>query len=243
MAIMNRGAWFIGGGTYTPILRGTNGQDLESDSDNLGWACFAWKYALVKNGFRGEMVLDSPVLGDAARTQIKNFQKAHSLAVDGSIGPHTGERLLRIYFQEAEQNAFEMPAGTYWQIGAQESNFDLGAIGWSDTNDRGPVQTHIYVVNGVPNLTLSQAIRPAYSIPRLGAQISRMRENFDLDTAVASWNVGEGGAEWWYKAGKPISGSPSWWDEEKYGSLAARCWKYITDVRKHEVPSDYYPNV
>jgi len=232
MAITRKGAWFLPGDAYTPVLRGTNGQSVASDSDNLGWACFAWKYALLKNGYRGEMILDSPVLGDAARTQIEKFQGDHNLKFDGSIGPITGERLLRIYFQEAEQRTFELPAGTLWQIGAQESNFDTGAIGFIDPGDRGPVQKHIFP-GGV---SLSQAIRPAYSIEILRSQIERVRNLFDLETAVVSWSVGEGGAEWWFKNGKPTSGG-----QDIFGfDVGARAWKYLQDVHSHTLPSDYF---
>lgn len=229
MTEIARGAW-VGGG-YAAVLRGSSGDDLASGSDNLGWACFAWKYALAKNGHRGAMVLDTPVLGDAARTQVKAFQAARGIGSDGVIGPRTGELLLRAYFMEAELNA-GLPLGTVWQIGALESNFDVGAVGFVDANDRGPVQTHIY--ESPRTLTLGQAIRPAWSIPRAASRVARVAKATDLDTGVASWNVGEGGAEWVFDHGKPASGSPDWWHGAE--DLSERYWRYLELVRGRACP-------
>lgn len=242
MGLTYKGAWYLHG--YKAPLEGTLGNGLASDSDMLGWAVRSWKYALYKNGYRGAMVLDTPVLGDAARHQIIKFQQAHGLGADGIIGPHTGERLLRVYFQE-EEHRYHLPVGLCWQIAAQESGFDLGAVGSQDSNDRGVVQLHIYVVGGVPNLTIAQAVRPAYAVARCAAQMARIAAacDGDYDTAVVSWNCGEGGAEWWHAAGKPAEGSPGWWDEAKYGSLAARCWRYLHDVHSHTLPPGYAPGV
>lgn len=235
-----KGAWYLPGGGYKAVLRGELGNDLASDAAMLGWACRSWKYALHKQGYTGSMILDAPYFGDAARHQVVLFQQHEGLGADGIIGPRTGERLLRAYYQQAE-HVEGLPPGTVWQIGAQESNHDLGAIGWADSNDRGPVQTHIYVRNGVPNLTLGQCVRPAYAVPRCAAQVRRMADDWggDIEVGVASWNAGEGGAAWWASEGKPTDGSPSWWDEAKYGSLAVRCWKYIEDTGRHSLPGGY----
>lgn len=217
------GAWFLGG--YRHGMMGTLGQSLALDAhDNLGWTLRSWKYELDYNGFRGRMILDNPVLGDAAVRQVVEFQRSRGLADDGVIGPHTGRELLKKRIADWAYG-YRVPQIDLDGIVRHESGYDLGAIGYVDHDDRGVTQKHIYAGGSV---NLSQAIRPALALPRLAAQLQRVALEWDEDTAVASWNVGEGGAEWWYSEGKPATGSPSWWTS---GDLAARATAYVAAVR------------
>lgn len=229
MSITKKGAWFYGG--YKPVMVGTDGQSLDSDTDNLGWACFAWKYELYFNGYQGAMVLDQPTLGDAAGTQIAKFQADNGITVSRTIGSTTGERLCRKRIRDNEK-AYSLPAGTAWQLIAQESSFDLGAIGYVDTGDRGLTQRHL---DPNSDVLLSQAIRPAWAVPRLCAHLQRVSGLCDLDTAIVSWNIGEGSAEWWFDHGKPTTGSPSWWSSS-WGDMSQRAWAYLTNVQSHNCP-------
>jgi hypothetical protein len=225
VTIAKTGAWWVDGGSYRKGQAGTLGEDVDLQSDTLGWALRSLKYELAHNGFQGEMILDSPLLGDAADHQIRLFQASRALIVDGQAGPRTLAALLAGRCAFAESGA-RLPAGTIYQIVGHESSFDLGAIGSVDYLDRGCTQKHLFAGGSV---NLSQAIRPALAIPRLASQLARIRDAFDLDTAVASWNVGEGGAEWWFKQGKSASGSPFWWTA---GDLSARIVAYLAAVRR-----------
>lgn len=219
----NVGAWFLGG--YRHGMMGTLGESLSlAAQDNLGWALRSWKYELAYNGYRDRMILDNPVLGDAAVRQVVEFQRSHGLAADGVIGPRTGRELLQRRIATASAS-YGVSSRDVDGIVRHESGYDLGAIGYVDHDDRGATQKHIYAGGSV---NLSQAIRPALAIPRLASQLQRVAREWDEDTAVASWNVGEGGAEWWYTAGKPDSGSPPWWTS---GDLAARATAYVAAVR------------
>lgn len=220
---MNTGAWFV---VYRKGLAGTLGESLDlADRDNLGWALRSWKYELDYNGYRGAMVLDTAALGDAASAEIRAFQDEHGLAADGIIGPATGRQLLGKRIRGVA-SGYGVAYAALDGIVAHESGYDLGAIGSVDHGDRGLTQQHIYPTGSI---TLSQAIRPASALPRLAAQLKRLAWEWDEDAAIASWNIGEGGAEWWWKQGKPASGSPSWWT---FGDLAARATAYVAAVRK-----------
>jgi hypothetical protein len=226
--ITHKGAWFLPGFYRTaPALVGTNGESLESDSDNLGWACFSWKYELVYNGFRGKMLLDTMTLGDAAGTQIAAFQASKGLKADRAIGPRTGKALLEKRIRDNEA-AYKLTSGDLFRVVAQESGFDLGAIGWVDQLDRGCTQKHIYAGGSV---TLSQAIRPAFAMPRLASQLQRVGEALDREAALASWNCGEGGAEWWFRNGKPSTGGPTW-----FPGLGERATAYLAALASHTPP-------
>jgi hypothetical protein len=220
---VNTGAWFLGG--YRKGLAGTLGESLDlATTDNLGWALRSWKYELAYNGFRGQMVLDLPALGGDADHQIRAFQDYAGLTADGIIGPKTGSALLQKRIR-ATSYVYGIPFFLLNGIIRYESSYDLGAIGSVDNADRGPTQQHIYPSGAV---NLSQAIRPAWAFPHLGSTLLRIRGLTDLDSAVVSWNVGEGGAEWWFQHDKPTSGSPSWWTA---GDLSARATAYLDAVR------------
>lgn len=217
------GAWFLGG--YRKGMAGTLGESLDLHAlDNLGWTLRSWKYELLYNGFRGSMVLDSPVFGEAADLMIRAFQ-AHEglLQVDGVIGPATGRALLWRRMNDTSHD-FGVPLGDIVGIVGHESSFDIGAIGERDNSDRGPTQSHCYPSGP----SLSQGIRPALALRRLASHLTQMRIAYDDDTAVVSWNVGDGGAGWWHDQGKPSAGSPSWWP---YEDLGARCTSYLAAVR------------
>jgi soluble lytic murein transglycosylase-like protein len=224
MSISERGAWWVDGGSYRKGQEGSLGEDVDVQADTLGWTLRSIKYELAFNGFQGGMILDSPLIGDAADKSIKAFQTARKLVVDGKAGQRTLAKLLEKRCNAAEAKYVLEPDICLKMVG-HESSFDPGAIGYADYLDRGCTQKHLYPGGSV---NLSQAIRPAVAIPRLAAQLARVRDLFDLDTAVASWNVGEGGAAWWFEAGKPGHGSPSWWTA---GDLSARIVAYLEAVR------------
>lgn len=224
---MIKGAWTQGG--YKHGDAGTLGEDLLSDADNRGWAIRSWKYELAYNGFRGKMILDAPSFGDAMETEVKLFQTFSKLTADGVIGPITGKELLlaRIWHVSTLFAGKDVPFhDALHGIVAHESGYDVGAVGWIDPGDRGPTQYHVVTASGAVNL--SQAIRPALAIPRLASQLDRLRRVWDIDTAIVSWNVGEGGAEWWFENGKPATGSPSWWTNPQ--PLGQRATEYLAAV-------------
>jgi putative peptidoglycan binding protein len=229
---VTRGAWLKG--HYQRGLSGTLGESMDSDSDNLGWTLRSWKYELDYNGFRGRMVLDEPSFGDAMDHEVRAFQDKQGLIVDGILGPATGRALLQQRTFSVVANMWR-PPGLLDQclrdtrgIIQHESAYDVGAIGYVDSGDRGCTQVHVYTSSG-PSINLSQAIRPALAIPRLVAQLVRLTHDYDADAAVVSWNCGEGGAQWWYENGKPTTGSPSWWPGPE--PLGQRATEYLAAVR------------
>lgn len=59
----------------------------------------------VQNALKHAGYYDGPldgVIGDAARTAIKNFQKAHHLTSDGVVGKRTWSKLSRYYYEAEE---------------------------------------------------------------------------------------------------------------------------------------------
>lgn len=180
---------------------------LSAPTDSvLGYAIVAVKKELAYNGFGHGMILDTPVIGDAADKAIRAFQNAHDLVADGIVGPFTAEALFRKRSALLE-SAKSIPAGYLCRLKTQESGNDPAAVGDVDPDDHGLIQINLRIH---PDVTLAQATDPSYCLPWGAQDLAAAFASFhDWPTALASYNVGLGGARRWLSAGKPATGGPS----------------------------------
>ncbi len=212
-----RGAWYVPHSYYTGNPRMIASEETDPKQ---AWALRSWKYELSYNRFKGGMILDSFVLGDAFDRSLRGFQDfaGGGSFVDGKLGPGTARRLLASIIGTAELTEYLEPHLLY-RLVSLESGFDLGAEGYVDPRDTGPVQANL----ALSGLNVNQAIRPHFVLPWAARHLRSARDTFqDREAAIASWNCGLGGARWWVDNGKPTSGGPTW-----FPNLAERATRYV----------------
>lgn len=163
------------------------------------YGILAIKAELVYRGFAG-MAVESTTFGRGTDRAVRKFQKIMGLAVDGIVGPNTARALFRKRVSEIEA-AFGIPDHLLCKLKSLESSNDPGATGWVDPQDRG-----LYQINEGfhPEVTDDLAFDPDYAGRWTGRALRAAFNTFkDWDVAIASHNVGTGGATEWQKAGKP----------------------------------------
>jgi soluble lytic murein transglycosylase-like protein len=114
---------------------------------------------------------------------------------------------------------------------SSESGWDAGAVGAVDDNDLGLAQ-----INGPSHTEYSEAQRldPLVAFPFV---FNYLRESLDyvsivtIDDAIASYNLGVGGATKWIKAGRPDEWDPSGRlpSDPNYSPRQVR--KYINNIK------------
>lgn len=190
------------------------------------YGAFAIKEALSYNGYTGKMNLGTPNLGGAFDHEVRAFQKAHGLSVDGQVGPHTGAALFARRFADFEQQ-YGIPNHLVCRVTHLESACDPGAVGVVDPADLGIVQINM---RAHPDVSREHAFEPEFALDYLAHTLSRAFSSLhDWDGAVASWNIGGGGASAWVAAGKPDSLFESWYVDPagKPIDLGARATRYV----------------
>jgi soluble lytic murein transglycosylase-like protein len=105
----------------------------------------------------------------------------------------------------------------------QESLWDAGAIGYLDSNDYGLAQ-----INGPahPTLTKAQRLNPSVAFQFVCDYYDNAlaKLNNNIRDAVASYNLGVGGARRWISQGRP-----QWYVPQ--GQTKARdVWQYIDSI-------------
>lgn len=188
----------------------------------------AYKGALVANGYTVGIVLALGVWGNYARDRCVQFQRAHSLADDGIVGPATAKALLR-YQVLAWEAHYGIPEHLLGKQGSLESNNHVVAQGWADSGDEGWGQIHMAYH---PDITLAQAWDPAYAIKWAAGQLWSNHANLgDYDAALAAYNVGYSTAKLWLAAGKVDHGGPVWHTPAGDVDSFTRAYTYVQAVR------------
>jgi hypothetical protein len=198
-----------------------------------GYGVLAIKEELSYNGFAGDIKLDSVGAGLQFDKQVKLFQTSHLLEVDGVVGPKTASILFLKRFKTYELQ-FHVPDQLVCKLTHLESACDPAAVGVRDPTDLGLVQIHM---PAHPSVTVEQAFSSPFSLSFLASGLSNAFSNLkDWDGAIASWNVGGGGAQAWLDAGKPTTLFVSWFrdNEGKLIDLGARATNYVNQVRSQK---------
>lgn len=191
----------------------------------IGFAMVALKKELAYNGFKGGMVLDNYVLGDAANKQIRAFQAFKFLDADGQLGPRTAKDLFRKRVKEI-QAVKGIPDDLLCKMTGLESGWDPGAIGRVDNNDHGLVQIN---APSHPDISIEEAIDPQFC---LNWAANSMASNYtklkDWDGVLAAHNLGNYYAGKWVAAGKPASGGT----QVARGDVYTLATQYVALVRR-----------
>lgn len=162
----------------------------------------------------------------ATAEAVKHFQTKYADLVDwGGIGPDTSRALLlpdllKAVRSEAKPN---LTAAVVSGLIRHESGWDAGAVGYADPTDLGLAQ-----INGPshPKMTAADRLKPmtafSFVIDYMNNALTQLDNN--LRDAIASYNLGIGGARRWIGQGRPQFYTPS-------GSDTARdVWAYIDTV-------------
>lgn len=192
------GAWEYG--PYKSVTRA-------GDDTRLAAALVAVKKELVYNGYGENVVVDSPVFGDAAANRIKEFQKDKGLKVDGQVGPTTSKELFRKRTERIEDK-YGFDRGTVGKFVTLESSWDPVAIGYADPDDHGMVQINLRIHTDV---TVAQSFDPGFALEwaakYVSASATRIVSEIDvIKAARASYNIGVEYAKRWMNAGFPSWG-------------------------------------
>lgn len=158
----------------------------------------------------GKPVNITGVFGPSTSEATKDFQETVPEKVgvaDGVVGPKTCRALflpdVKTWCEDAGFARWQLVCG----IIANESNWDPGAVGYSDQSDLGLAQ-----INGRshPTITEAERLQPLRAVTFVREYLLNSLEVFDGNErdAVASYNLGVGGARSWIKVGRPDLWTP-----------------------------------
>lgn len=209
------GAWEYNG--YHAVTRAY-------DDPRLGAALIAVKKELAYNGYGTNLVVDTPVFGDAAKNRTMDFQRDHGLTADGVIGPGTAKELFRRRINAIEDQ-YDLPQGTIGKQVLLESNFDPVAIGYADPDDTGIAQINLRIHSDV---TIDQAYDPEFALNWIAryitnSQVAITKSANVMKAARAAYNIGNVYASQWLLSDFAPSGGPLIGNEDSF----ARATNYI----------------
>jgi peptidoglycan hydrolase-like protein with peptidoglycan-binding domain len=172
------------------------------------------------------------VLGPITASAIEQFQTKIKVTVDGVIGPETSKRLVcpdmqsvvwteRLKYPGLRQITPQIVCGTI----QHESAFDAGAVGAIDDNDIGIAQ-----INGPawPDYTEAERLDPKVGFKFIYDYYRRAVNDDRINTiedAIASYNLGVGGASRWISQGRPEEYYPPNNVNPRY------VWNYIDSIK------------
>lgn len=176
-AATGRGAWSKRGNLLdkTMYVAGSSAGLASCDTQDkwaVNRAVWAAQIMLNKLGYTFEYANNPGIFGPLTDKAVRDFQAVHAAPADGILGPTTTKALLRAYVAEHER-LNGVPDRILWgQIGA-ETNWDLGAVGYTTPKDIGICQFNTYYNQ---SLSVDQMMNPTFVIP-LSAKRIRTRFN------------------------------------------------------------------
>lgn len=146
------------------------------------------------------------IFGPETDLAVRRAQEFLFLTTDGQVGPKTMKALMKPVLQRRTGIL-----GFAWEpvygILQYEGGWDPGAVGYHDQGDWGLAQINS---KSHPHISFAEAFCPSFAISFVINYISSALNALDGDlrTAVASYNLGIGGARQWVAAGRPDVWTP-----------------------------------
>lgn len=152
-------------------------------------------------------VAQDGIYGADTAAGVKSLQKAAKLTSDGVVGPVTARALLTPVADDAARRAAPSAVANDAALLVRghvsvESLWDVGAVGVSTPDDVGLGQ-----INGPSHesMSLDERLDPFVALDYVASLVASNLVAFpgDVDGAIAAYNLGQGGARTWIKAGRP----------------------------------------
>jgi hypothetical protein len=195
-------------------------------------------YQAALNRRLGRNLTLDGVLGPVTSKAIVDWQIKAKETADGAIGPKTSKSLLLwdlagVVSKNWKLYPSSLPISQTVICGliTQESGWDAGAVGYVDNRDLGLAQ-----INSAahPEYTEAQRLDPMVAFQFV---FDYLRTSLDdakietIDDAIASYNLGVGGAKKWIAAGRPDLWDPTGTspDDPNYAPRNVR--KYINTIK------------
>jgi len=240
-----RGSWSSIGGTlayktdkpgpyYKLPIVGTNyiGKKAPANANERAVVGAVKAYQTALNRRLGTNIAADGVFGPVTKSKVVAFQQKVGESADGAIGPKTSKALL---FPDLDR-IVKAELLKYPALGAitpvivcgvitQESGWDAGAVGFADERDVGLAQ-----INGEahPEWTEEQRLVPELSFKFVFDYLKMAVNDNQINTiedAIASYNLGVGGARRWISQGRPALYYPP-------GATKGRdVWGYINTIK------------
>lgn len=232
-----RGAWNLAGvggtkkykdatkpGPYYYLGTGTDRPKGDDNYFGVYRAVIAYQRALNRDG--AKLTVDG-ILGDKTSKALFDYQTKHPECGTpwGGVGPDTSKSLLLplAHSAHAQHADTRIPFDVLTGVVKTESLWDAGAVGATDPNDLGLAQ-----INGPahPDLDKYERTLPVVAFDFILDYLTNALNQLDgnIRDAIASYNLGIGGARSWIRAGRPEFWSPT------EGSTPRNVSKYIDNI-------------
>lgn len=223
-----RGAWSSVGGTlnYDGDGPGPYYRDGRRDTVDVGTyrrnaneravagAVKAYQEALTRR--IGIQLANDGVFGPVTKRAVKQFQELAGTTADGVVGPNTSKLLLfpdlrrrvNVFRSYRPKTADLLTPVLVCGVISHESNWDAGAVGYLDERDVGLAQIN---AEAHPEWSEEERLDPELSFEFVSNYLHNALIYFDLDLnlAIASYNLGLGGATTWDNKGRPNPYTPA----------------------------------
>lgn len=184
------------------VLLASGTPDLNEHA--VWFGVLAIKKALQELGYTPDTLILNGRWGPAIVEGTLAYQADNGLTQDGIIGPKTAKVLFLPWVKQAGDFhvcRWEVASG----IVQNESAWDPGAVGGSDSDDHGLCQLNA----PAQKFGLDQSFDPKIAIGRLYEIMDRNLVKFGNERdALASYNLGTKGCQDWIAAGRPSSWVP-----------------------------------
>jgi hypothetical protein len=217
-----RGAWSSVGGTLNydgtgpgvyyrsgrkgALDAGTKATDANERA--VHGAVVAYQQAVWRR--TGIALADDGVFGPVTANAVKQFQELAGTKPDGVVGPTTSKNLLypdlrkrvNVYRSNHPKTADLLTPLIVCGVITHESSWDAGAVGYVDDRDVGLAQIN---AEAHPEWSEEARLDPMLSFEFVTTYLDNALRYFDndLDLAIASYNLGLGGATVWDDKGRP----------------------------------------
>jgi len=166
---------------------------------------------------RGNYDLDTDgIYGNETAEAVTIFQQegVPNTTPWGGIGPDTAKAILLPDLKVRCQRRGFPHTQVVCGLITQESGWDAGAVGYVDVDDLGLAQIN---ADAHPTWTEKMRLKPLYSFDFVIDYLISSLDTLDgnLEDAIASYNLGVGGANRWISQGRPQWYTPSGADEPR----------------------------